>query len=151
LSPRITEEVTDAAAVERVDDVISKPFDVQSLLTAVDPRLVRLVLTNLVANAIKFTEWGRIDVSVGKKNDTVCFAVRDTGPGTPPEDRARIFKPFEQLERLESKHLQGFGLGLALVKEMVAVLNGEIELFSQVGEGSTFVVSLPFAGEVRAP
>ena len=115
-----------------------------------DPHLVRLVLTNLVGNAIKFTEQGRINVSVTRGGHRVRFAVRDTGPGIPAEEHARIFKPFEQLERLESKHLQGFGLGLALVKEMVSVLNGQIELFSEVGAGSTFVVSLPVAPEVQA-
>jgi signal transduction histidine kinase len=94
---------------------------------------LRLVSHEFRTPLAALTERGRIDVSVEKKNGTVNFAVRDTGPGMPPDERVRIFKPFEQLERLESKHLQGFGLGLALVKEMVAVLNGEIELLPARG------------------
>jgi signal transduction histidine kinase len=112
-----------------------------------DPRLVRLVLGNLVANAIKFSDHGRVDVSVARSGNRFRFVVQDTGPGIPREQRGRIFEPFEQLAQVESKHVQGFGLGLALAKEMVGVLKGQIDLRSVVGAGSTFVVSLPATTE----
>ena len=115
-----------------------------------DPRLVRLVLANLVGNALKFTGEGRIDVSVTRRDDGVQFVVEDTGPGIPLQERARIFEPFEQVTAVNSKHLQGFGLGLALVKEMVRVLGGAVELRSEMGAGSTFVVTFPLAMETEA-
>jgi two-component system, sensor histidine kinase len=110
-----------------------------------------LVLTNLVSNAIKFTERGRIDVFVERATEMVRFTVQDTGPGIAREERARIFEPFEQVVRVEWKHLQGFGLGLALVKEMVTALKGQVELRSEVGVGSTFVVSFPALPTADAP
>ncbi len=69
--------------------------------------------------------------------------MRDSGRGIAPEDQARIFEPFEQLEELARKHTPGMGLGLALVREMVASLGGTITLESRVGVGSTFTVLLP--------
>jgi signal transduction histidine kinase len=112
-----------------------------------DPRLVRLIVVNLVDNAIKFTDKGSVDVSLAYVGGTFRLSVRDTGQGIPPEARARIFEPFEQLEPLRLKHTPGIGLGLALVKEMAAALGGTLELESQVGVGSTFRFVLP-AGDV---
>lgn len=68
---------------------------------------------------------------------------RDTGRGIAVEDQARVFEPFELLETLAREHTPGVGLGLALVREMVATLGGTIALESTVGEGSTFTVKLP--------
>ncbi len=108
-----------------------------------DRRLVRLVLVNLVGNALKFTREGGVTVSVGREGERRRVIVRDTGPGIPPEERARIFEPFEQLEPVRRKHTTGVGLGLALVREIVGALQGSIELTSEVGEGSAFTVLLP--------
>jgi len=124
-----------------------------------DARLLRLVLLNIISNAIKFTEAGSIAVAVVVRADEHRISVRDTGRGIAPEDQARIFEPFEQLEELARKHTTGvgvglteelarkhtpgMGLGLALVREMVASLGGTIALESRVGEGSTFTVVLP--------
>ena len=108
-----------------------------------DPKLVRLILTNLVANAIKYTDAGSItvDVAAGAAFDRV--SVRDTGRGIPEQDQRRIFEAFTQLEPMHHHHLPGVGLGLALVKEMSDSLGARIELRSRVGEGSTFTFSLP--------
>ena len=69
--------------------------------------------------------------------------VRDTGPGIPEQDQARVFEPFEQMEPVPYKHTRGVGLGLSIVKEIVEALAGHIELASTVGAGSTFTVVLP--------
>ncbi len=108
-----------------------------------DERLLRLVLLNLVSNAIKFTEAGSIAVSIEVEGSEHRIAVRDTGRGIAPADQARIFEPFEQLEAIARKHTPGVGLGLALVREMVSTLGGRIAVESRVGEGSTFTVTLP--------
>jgi signal transduction histidine kinase len=69
--------------------------------------------------------------------------VKDTGRGIPPEQLARIFEPFEQLEPIHQKHTPGVGMGLTLVKELVGSLGGRVEVQSVVGQGSTFTVVLP--------
>jgi signal transduction histidine kinase len=108
-----------------------------------DPRLVRLILTNLLDNALKYTEQGGVEVSIGLEEGAHRLAVRDTGPGIATEQQALIFEPFEQLEPIRQKHTPGVGLGLALVREMAGALGGRIELTSQPGAGSTFSVVLP--------
>jgi signal transduction histidine kinase len=114
-----------------------------------DPRLVRLILTNLVDNALKYTVHGEVRVTLAHADETHRLAVHDTGPGIPPEKQNVIFEPFEHLEPVRHKHTPGVGLGLALVKEMVHMLGGRIELQSQVGAGSTFTVLLPPVPEPR--
>jgi signal transduction histidine kinase len=111
-----------------------------------DPRLIRLILVNLIGNALKFTERGSVEVTVGKLEGREFLRVRDTGPGIAPERLGLIFEPFEQLEAIQNKHQPGVGLGLALVREMVLALNGEVTVQSKPGEGSTFTVLL---GELR--
>ncbi|HWQ34624.1 MAG TPA: ATP-binding protein [Blastocatellia bacterium] len=116
-----------------------------------DARLVRLIMTNLVSNAVKYTERGTIEVSVSCEDGAHRIAVRDTGPGIPAEQQALIFEPFEQLQQVNRKHAPGFGLGLAIVRQMVEALGGRIELESQPGTGSTFIVILPPAESAQAP
>jgi signal transduction histidine kinase len=108
-----------------------------------DPRLVRLIVVNLVGNAVKFTHEGEVEITLAEIGGAHSIAVRDSGPGIPPEDHERIFEPFEQMEPIANKHTRGVGLGLSIVKEMVEALSGRIELDSAVGRGSTFTVTLP--------
>ncbi|HVJ89678.1 MAG TPA: ATP-binding protein [Labilithrix sp.] len=105
-----------------------------------DPHLVRLVISNIFANAVKFTAQGGIEVEAGESKEEVFVRVTDTGPGIAPSEQARIFEPFEQLEPLRRKHIPGVGLGLTLVRNIVEVLGGRIEVASEVGKGSTFEV-----------
>jgi signal transduction histidine kinase len=110
-----------------------------------DRRLVRLVLSNLVDNAIKFTAAGEVEIRLTQEAGEHRIFVRDTGAGIPRELHRTIFEPFEQLEPISRKHTPGVGLGLALVSEMVLALGGRIELESEPGRGSTFTVRLPSA------
>lgn len=110
-----------------------------------DRRLVRLVLSNLIDNAIKFTTAGQVEVSLSQLGGEHRIVVQDTGMGIPREMQRTIFEPFEQLEAISRKHTPGVGLGLALVQEMVSALGGRIELDSEPGQGSTFTVRLPTA------
>jgi signal transduction histidine kinase len=109
-----------------------------------DPRMVRLILVNLVANAIKFTAKGGIHVRAAYTDGGFYrLSVKDTGPGIPPSLRVRIFEPFYQLEPLAQKHTPGVGLGLAISRELAAAIGATLGLESTVGEGSTFLLTLP--------
>jgi signal transduction histidine kinase/CheY-like chemotaxis protein len=108
-----------------------------------DPRILRLIASNLVDNAVKFTDAGQVRVSLATEGDSLKLTVADTGRGIPPSEHGRIFDPFEQLEKAANKHTPGVGLGLALVKRLAEALGGRIELWSQVGEGSRFSLITP--------
>jgi PAS domain S-box-containing protein len=101
------------------------------------------ILSNLVANALKFTAQGTVSVvvsSVATEGDfhTLRFAVQDSGIGISPDDAVRLFTSFTQLDTTPSKAFGGTGLGLAISKELAELLGGEIGVFSGVGEGSVF-------------
>lgn len=101
------------------------------------------VLSNLIGNAIKFTEKGKIHVSVDKVKDTankvkLMFSVKDTGIGIKEEDIPRLFNYFTQLDISTTKRFQGTGLGLAISKNLIELMGGEISVESQYGKGSNF-------------
>jgi signal transduction histidine kinase len=104
-----------------------------------DPELLSLVWNNLISNAVKFTpDGGAIGLSLKTENSSVVVQVRDTGCGMKPEVGQHIFEKFYQGDT--SRATQGNGLGLALVKRVVDILNGEIGVQSIYGTGSTFTV-----------
>lgn len=108
-----------------------------------DPRLLRVILNNLISNALKFTPKGVVTVAVKCTPEAFYCAVQDTGLGIPNEDLGRVFLPFEQVEPVQRKSIPGVGLGLAVTKELVELLEGKIEVTSEEGVGSTFEVYLP--------
>jgi signal transduction histidine kinase/ActR/RegA family two-component response regulator len=112
-----------------------------------DESKVAQVLRNLVSNALKFTEDGEVRVCarLDREQGTVKFIVADTGIGIAPEDRARIFEEFEQVQGPLQAATRGTGLGLAVSQRLAAVLGGAITLDSRPGEGSTFTLSIPLA------
>ncbi|HEX3775077.1 MAG TPA: ATP-binding protein [Polyangiaceae bacterium] len=114
-----------------------------------DARLLRLVLVNLISNALKFTEHGEVVLGLQILVDHCELEVKDTGPGIPAELRTSVFEPFFQGESAARRHAAGTGLGLSLVREMLNALGGSIELLSEVGVGSTFRISVPVAGVLR--
>jgi signal transduction histidine kinase len=111
-----------------------------------DSRLLRLVLVNLVSNALKFTARGEVTLSIECDAERCRLEVADSGPGIEPNQRASVFEPFFQGESANQTHSsQGAGLGLSLVREMLLALGGSIELDSVIGVGSTFRITLPRA------
>jgi signal transduction histidine kinase len=108
-----------------------------------DGRLLKVILANLVSNAIKFTEAGGVTVRVLRADGASAVAVEDTGPGIPASERSRLFEPFEPLEPLANKHVPGMGLGLALARRLALALGARLELAPDHGGGSSFVVTLP--------
>src|SRR4029079_8846601 len=108
-----------------------------------DERRIKQVIFNLLSNAVKFTPaGGEVDVSATRVNGEVRVSVADTGPGIAPEDRERIFEEFQQSETGVGQR-EGTGLGLALSKRLVELHGGRIWVDSALGQGSTFVFTLP--------
>ncbi|MDQ7029451.1 MAG: HAMP domain-containing sensor histidine kinase [Ardenticatenia bacterium] len=99
------------------------------------------VLTNLISNAYKFTEEGTITLRIYQSDDHICFEVRDTGVGIPPEAIESIFERFQQAHQAGGR--EGAGLGLPIVKHLVELHGGTIDVHSEVGRGSVFTVRLP--------
>lgn len=108
-----------------------------------DAGKVRQILINLAGNAVKFTDRGSVRLSLEPKDGEVWIRVEDTGPGIPASARARLFRPFEQLESGPSRAHSGTGLGLYLSGRYAELLGGRIEVESEVGRGSIFTLVLP--------
>jgi hypothetical protein len=110
-----------------------------------DPFRLQQILTNLLGNGIRYTEVGFVQISCQSlQGDKWFFAITDTGIGIAPEDQRRIFEPYSQAFFNQGRRKQeGTGLGLAIVSRLVKLLQGEIQLVSEVGVGSTFTVTLP--------
>jgi two-component system, OmpR family, phosphate regulon sensor histidine kinase PhoR len=107
-------------------------------------RSLEEVLSNLITNAIKYTPaGGQIRVSARVKQNYVCIEVRDTGLGIANEDQKRIFQRFYRVKNVQTRQIQGTGLGLSLVKKIVNAHQGSIRVESQPGVGSTFFIDLP--------
>lgn len=126
--------------------------EVPSFFRADGVRL-RQVLLNLLSNAIKFTDTGRVTLAVEaapqppvnghSAGRSLRFRVTDTGIGIPPEHVQRIFEPFYQVDREPSRRYRGFGLGLAISRELLEFMGGSIAVSSAPGAGSTFIAELP--------
>ncbi len=113
-----------------------------------DPVRLRQVLTNLVSNAIKFTERGGVHIQVSKRAEThehheIVFAVRDSGIGIAPDVAAKLFRPFSQADASTTRVFGGTGLGLAICKRLVDLMRGHLGVKSEPGKGSLFWFSVP--------
>jgi len=130
-----------------------------NLLTSIDPGIppvlsgdpvrLRQVLLNLTSNAIKFTEYGQVVLSVfpdseNDSNMTLRFEVADTGIGMSDEEQKKIFKPFFQVNGSLTRKYGGTGLGLSISKQLVDIMGGRIGMGSREGDGSTFWFTVPF-------
>ncbi len=114
--------------------------DIEDRAVSGDDRKLRQVLINLLGNAVKFTDQGRIRLQVGQQGPRYAFSVDDTGPGISDQARTRIFEPFQQAE--EGGIKGGTGLGLAITKRQIELMGGTLDLGSVPGEGSRFSFEL---------
>ncbi len=113
-----------------------------------DPKRIRQIITNLISNAMKFTEQGRISIRVDgqlddKGQQQLNIAVTDTGIGIPPDKQQQIFSAFRQADSSTSRRFGGTGLGLTICRYLARAMQGEVSLHSVQGEGSTFTLSIP--------
>jgi signal transduction histidine kinase len=115
-----------------------------------DERRLTQVVLNIVSNAIKFTEQGSVTISASAANGMFEVAIKDTGPGIAPDDQARIFEAFQQVDNSNTRKKGGTGLGLSISKRLVEMHGGTVGVESEVGAGSIFFVRLPIrVGEQR--
>ncbi len=111
-----------------------------------DPEKLQQIVLNLLSNAVKFTDaGGAITLSAKPAGKCIEISVEDTGAGIPPEKLDKIFDPFVQAERRLNQPVQGVGLGLAISRDLARAMGGDITVESEVGDGSTFTLSLPRA------
>ncbi|HHJ09352.1 MAG TPA: response regulator [Bacteroidetes bacterium] len=115
----------------------------QDIILNSDKMRIRQILSNLIGNAIKFTEEGFVEVGYSVDNDIISFYVKDTGPGIPKEEVGTIFERFRQVENTLTRKYGGAGLGLAITKNLVKHLGGTISVNSVVGKGTTFNFTIP--------
>jgi CheY-like chemotaxis protein len=128
---------------------ISLPEGSDSIIMSDKSRL-RQVFTNLLSNALKFTNEGYVEIGYTTREGSVQFFVRDTGIGIEPEKHDIIFERFRQAEDSYTRKYGGTGLGLAISRQIVGLLGGEIWLESSPGQGSTFWFSVPLKSTERA-
>jgi len=113
------------------------------IMITTDPIKLRQIVTNLASNAAKFTESGRIVITLAIAGSRLEIAVSDTGLGIKEEDLDKLFNAFSQIEDAKTKMHQGTGLGLAISKNLAGLIGGSISITSAFGKGTTFTLSLP--------
>ena len=126
---------------------VQRPDDLGEMNS--DETRVRQILVNLLGNAAKFTEQGEIILSVTRtpgseqEAELLTFKVKDTGMGMTPNDVARIFEPFMRVDDESVENVEGTGIGLSITKRFCELLGGHVRVESELGKGSTFIVTLP--------
>jgi signal transduction histidine kinase len=119
-------------------------------LSYVDRDMWEKIVLNLLSNALKFTFEGEIAVTLRQKDNRAVLSIRDTGTGIPAGELPRLFERFHRVEGAKSRSHEGTGIGLALVKELVKLQGGTIDVESEPGAGTTFTVSIP-QGRAHVP
>jgi signal transduction histidine kinase len=112
-----------------------------------DPARFKQVVTNLVGNAIKFTEQGQVEMAAERVGSRLRIRISDQGIGMTPEEMGRLFKPFQQVDGSITRRFGGTGLGLALSQRLMTMMNGQITVESEKGRGSSFTVEMPLIEE----
>jgi two-component system NtrC family sensor kinase len=141
---KTVEEIQAQAQKKNIMIDVQVPPDFTQVL--VDPEALKEVFSNLLSNALKYTrENGSIAVSVMQKKESIEIDVSDTGIGIASEDLSKIFDEFYRAPNAKSHKVDGTGVGLAIVKEIIEAHNGSLRIQSELGKGSTFTVVLPKA------
>ena len=152
LSVALTAVIREAEAMGR-----DRPYRVQltcppGLVLKVDASKLQQIMTNLIANAIKFTAQGSVQVEVAyQPQSSLTIAVRDTGIGIRPEHLELIFEEFRQVDGSSTRRFGGTGLGLAIARRLAAMMGAEIKVESTLGVGSCFTLRLPLDPVLSAP
>lgn len=119
----------------------------RDVAVASDPLMLRRILQNLLANAVQYTEKGRVLLSGRKRGGQLRIDVWDTGPGIAPSEQSKIFEEFHRGAAGQRSHARGFGVGLSIIARMSEALGHGIELCSRMGHGTRFSVLVPLADE----
>ncbi|GIM27716.1 hypothetical protein CPJCM30710_03820 [Clostridium polyendosporum] len=130
--------------VESKGSSITFDIEIEEKVMAFDLDAMERIILNLLSNSIKFTSsGGSIEVSIYNKVNSIVISVKDTGVGITAKKQSSIFEKFVQVDKSLSRTREGSGIGLSLVKELVALHNGTIELESTPGKGSEFRIEIP--------
>lgn len=130
--------------IESKDRKFEFDSQVKEKVMACDPFNIERILLNLISNAVKFTEPGdKIKIKVVEKNNNIIISVKDTGIGIKEEKQAMIFESFRQVDESFSRRAEGSGIGLSIVKSLVELHGGSIDLKSKYSKGSEFIIKLP--------
>lgn len=127
-----------------IELIWSRKFNKQQETIFTDDQKVNSILTNLIKNAIKYTDQGMIEIAGWIENNKIQISVKDTGIGIPKDRLEAVFNRFEQVDFKDSRAFEGSGLGLAISKAYVEMLGGEIWVESEHNMGSTFFFTLPY-------
>jgi two-component system, sensor histidine kinase and response regulator len=116
----------------------------EGVMYKADHEEIEIIFNNLLSNAIKYNiEGGRVDFSIVDRQDRVLITIRDTGIGMEQEEIPRLFKEFVRIRNERTKNITGSGLGLSIIKKLITLYKGEINLESQPGEGTVFRLEFP--------
>ncbi len=143
---KVVEDITLSVADFVENKGLTFTFDttIEEKLVCCDPDRIERIILNLLSNAVKFTEkGGSIFVNIYTEDKSVCISVKDTGIGIPEEMKYLIFDRFIQVDKSTSKKCEGSGIGLSLVKSLVEMHQGTIQVKSELGQGSEFIIKLP--------
>ena len=138
----ISMSVADFAKQNNIDLIFDT--DVEEKIMAFDLEKLERIMLNLLSNSIKYNKaQGQIEVLLNDCNDTFVIRVKDTGVGIPSDKLMYIFERFRQVENTFNKSTKGSGIGLSLVKDLIEIQGGTIEVKSELGVGSEFIIKLP--------
>jgi signal transduction histidine kinase/CheY-like chemotaxis protein len=148
--PFLIQPLLDRICRDHIEEASAKGVDLVTVrsraVVYADPVLIERILRNLVSNAVRYTERGRVVVGC-RRGAALRIEVWDTGPGVPPDQRERIFQEYFQLGNPERDRAKGLGLGLAIVRRLTTLLGCELVLRSELGRGSCFSVAVPLADQ----
>jgi len=148
IAPLLDEARTSNAGL-LVNKPVEMTVEVEEDIPAIEADRVRLsqILNNLVSNAAKFTEEGDITLRAFRENGWVCIEVEDTGIGISEDHLEEVFERFRQVDGSSRRRAEGTGLGLAITRHLVQMHGGQLDVSSQVDQGSTFTVRLPIPSQ----
>lgn len=142
-------EVNFEKALAAKNQILIISGEIQDLVMHTDAGLLSRILDNLMSNAIKFSQKEKnIYMNIQNENDQLILALKDEGPGISEEDQKKMFKPFTRLSATPTGGEPSNGLGLSIIKSLCQQLGGKISVESELGEGTTFTITLPIAVEV---
>lgn len=129
--------------------VVDEDYDKNVPMMNVDPKLTRIILQNLVSNAVKYTEKGSVDVSIGLEKDNLLIKVSDTGLGIPKSQQDKIFQKLFRADNVRQTDTEGTGLGLYIIKSILDNAGGTIRFESKENHGTTFFATIPLSGMIK--
>lgn len=133
---------TKQAEAKKIDFVIEAEEELPKYLTG-DVLHTKQVILNLISNAVKYTEEGRVTLEINASGDQIIFSVKDTGIGIRKEDMDTLFDMFTRVDMKRHRNIEGSGLGLTIAKELCEQMGGQIMQRVSIGKGSRFTVCLP--------